>query len=78
MFLNFNKIKKNFVKKDDIFFNLIKNINDYEIKSLTPIQTIPIKAYLQTYRPKLTPNTNTLTYISILNMFLNIYTHSIN
>jgi len=32
MFLNFNKIKKNFVKKDDIFFNLIKNINDSELK----------------------------------------------
>ena len=38
-----------------------QTVNDYEIKSLTPIQTIPIKAYLQTYRPKLTPNTNTLT-----------------
>lgn len=27
-------------------------VHDYEIKSVSPIQTIPIKAYIQTYRPK--------------------------
>jgi hypothetical protein len=26
-------------------------VYDYEIKSLTPVQTIPVKAYIQTYRP---------------------------
>lgn len=27
-------------------------VHDYEIKSVTPVQTIPTKAYIQTYRPK--------------------------
>lgn len=52
-------------------------VYDFEIKSLTPIQTIPTKAYLQTYRPPkpsqpITPNyqagsfsaTNTPLYLS--------------
>lgn len=31
-----------------------QTVHDYEIKSVNPIQTIPIKAYIQTYRPKAT------------------------
>lgn len=34
-----------------------QTVYDYEIKSVTPVQTIPIKAYLQTYRPKITAST---------------------
>ena len=30
-------------------------VHDYEIKSVTPVQTIPTKAYIQTYRPKSIP-----------------------
>lgn len=33
-----------------------QTVYDYEIKSVAPVQTIPIRAYIQTYRPKLTPN----------------------
>lgn len=31
-----------------------QTIPDFEIKSMTPVQTIPIKAYVQTFRPKST------------------------
>ena len=31
-----------------------QTVHDFETKSVQPVQTIPIKAYLQTYRPKLT------------------------
>jgi hypothetical protein len=35
-----------------------QTVYDYEIKSVTPIQTIPIKVYIQTFRPKMTPNSS--------------------
>jgi hypothetical protein len=33
-----------------------QTVYDYEIKSLTPLPTIPIKAYIQTFRPKVNSN----------------------
>lgn len=39
-----------------------QTLADYEIKSLNPpVQAIPLRAYLQTYRPKMTPITTGLT-----------------
>jgi hypothetical protein len=35
-----------------------QTVHDFETKSVQPVQTIPIKAYLQTYRPKLTTKFN--------------------
>ena len=35
-----------------------QTVYDYEIKSVTPVQTIPIRAYIQTYRPKLNSSQN--------------------
>ena len=35
-----------------------QTVPDYEIKSLKPIQTIPIRIFMQTYRPKLSTNYN--------------------
>lgn len=35
-----------------------QTVYDYEIKSVTPVQTIPIRAYIQTYRPKINSNTS--------------------
>ncbi len=43
-----------------------QTVFDYSIKSLTPIQTIPIKAYIQTYRPKITSNLNATTSQSLI------------
>jgi protein lin-9 len=34
-----------------------QTVADYEIKSVAPIQTVPIKAYIQTFRPKTTHTT---------------------
>lgn len=34
-----------------------QTVPDYEIKSVAPIQTVPIKAYIQTFRPKSTHQT---------------------
>ena len=34
-----------------------QTVYDFEIKSVVPVQTIPVKAYVQTYRPKLTSTT---------------------
>ncbi|CAF0851001.1 unnamed protein product [Brachionus calyciflorus] len=45
-------------------------VHDYEIKSVTPVQTIPIRAYIQTYRPK-TSQSNSLPGPSNLNISLN-------
>lgn len=39
-----------------------QTLADFEVKSLQPpIQAIPLRAYVQTYRPKLTPNPTGLT-----------------
>lgn len=39
-----------------------QTLADYEIKSLNPpVQAIPLRAYLQTYRPKMTPISTGLT-----------------
>jgi hypothetical protein len=41
-------------------------VTDYEIKSLMPIQTIPVKVYVQTYRPKATPHMTPHKYMTNL------------
>ncbi|RNA41334.1 lin-9 -like protein [Brachionus plicatilis] len=40
-------------------------VHDYEIKSVTPVQTIPTKAYIQTYRPKSIPFSNAANFSAI-------------
>ena len=32
-----------------------QTVHDYEIKSVSPVQTIPVRVYIQTYRPKINP-----------------------
>ena len=50
---------------------------DYSIKSLSAVQTIPIKAYIQTYRPKIASNVTSQSLILTPNKsFLTPNTHN--
>lgn len=48
-----------------------QTVNDYEIKSVSQAQTIPIKAYIQTYRPKVNANSSLALTPNKLNAVLN-------
>jgi hypothetical protein len=48
-----------------------QTVCDYEIKSVSQAQTIPIKAYIQTYRPKVNVNSSLALTPSKLNAVLN-------
>lgn len=61
-----------------------QTVYDYEIKSVTPVQTIPIRAYIQTYRPRISSNPITLsqnpnlTPKNVANLTSNSQTNQIN
>jgi hypothetical protein len=48
-----------------------QTVHDYETKSVQPVQTIPIKAYLQTYRPKLAPKITNSNFQALINNSIN-------